>query len=99
MLCKPVFDSFVENKIRYFKKCHNGFVSIQLNSIQFSVDLSPLFLKISYFVSPLNILKIKTLTIITQPQVVPSLYKCLCSVEHKERYLEECKQLRILGHH
>ncbi len=26
----------------------------------------------------------------TLPQVVPSLYECLCSAEHKGRYSEEC---------
>ncbi len=26
----------------------------------------------------------------THPQVVPNLYECLCSVEHKGRYSEEC---------
>ncbi len=26
----------------------------------------------------------------THPQVVPNLYECLCSAEHKGRYYEEC---------
>ncbi len=26
----------------------------------------------------------------THPQVVPNLYECLCSAEHKGRYSEEC---------
>jgi len=32
----------------------------------------------------------KTLSSFTQPQVVPNLYECLCSAEHKGRYSEEC---------
>ncbi len=34
-------------------------------------------------------LKMKTLSSSTQPQVVPNLYECLCSAEHKQRYSEE----------
>ncbi len=34
--------------------------------------------------------KIKFLSSFTHPQVVPNLYECLCSVEHKGRYSEEC---------
>ncbi len=26
----------------------------------------------------------------THPQVVPNLYECICSAEHKGRYSEEC---------
>ncbi len=26
----------------------------------------------------------------THPQVVPNLYECVCSAEHKGRYSEEC---------
>ncbi len=32
----------------------------------------------------------KILSSFTHPQVVPNLYECLCSAEHKERYSEEC---------
>ncbi len=35
-------------------------------------------------------LKMKILSSFTHPQVVPSLYECLCSAEHKGRYSEEC---------
>ncbi len=31
----------------------------------------------------------KILSSFTHPQVIPSLYKCLCSAEHKGRYSEE----------
>ncbi len=31
----------------------------------------------------------------THPQVVPNMYECLCSAEHKGRYSEEW----VLGHH
>ncbi len=33
----------------------------------------------------------------TQPQVVPNLYECLCSAEHKGRYSEECGKQRSSG--
>ncbi len=32
----------------------------------------------------------KILSSFTHPQVVPNLYECLCSVEHKGIYSEEC---------
>ncbi len=32
----------------------------------------------------------KILSSFTHPQVVPNLYECLCSAEHKGRYSEEC---------
>ncbi len=32
----------------------------------------------------------KILSSLTHPQVVSNLYECLCSVEHKGRYSEEC---------
>ncbi len=32
----------------------------------------------------------KILSPFTHPQVVPNLYECLCSAEHKWRYSEEC---------
>ncbi len=39
--------------------------------------------------------KMKILSSFTHPQVVPTLYECLCSAEHKERYSKECgKQSR-----
>ncbi len=34
--------------------------------------------------------KRKILSLFTYPQVVPNLYDCLCSTEHKGRYSEEC---------
>ncbi len=34
--------------------------------------------------------KVKILSSFTYPQVVPNLYECLCSAEHKGRYSEEC---------
>ncbi len=34
--------------------------------------------------------KMKILSSITDPNVVPNLYECLCSAEHKARYSEEC---------
>ncbi len=34
--------------------------------------------------------KMKILSSFTHPQVVPNLYQCLCSAEHKGRYSEEC---------
>ncbi len=34
--------------------------------------------------------KMKSLSSSTHPQVVPNLYECLCSAEHKGRYSEEC---------
>ncbi len=32
----------------------------------------------------------KILSSFTHPQVIPNLYECLCSAEHKGRYSEEC---------
>ncbi len=32
----------------------------------------------------------KILSLFTHPKVVPNLYKCLCSAEHKGRYSDEC---------
>ncbi len=34
--------------------------------------------------------KMKILSSCTHPQVVPNLYECVCSAEHKGRYSEEC---------
>ncbi len=34
--------------------------------------------------------KMKILSSFTRPQVVPNLYECVCSAEHKGRYSEEC---------
>ncbi len=34
--------------------------------------------------------KMKILSSFTHPQVVPNLYECVCSAEHKGRYSEEC---------
>ncbi len=34
--------------------------------------------------------KMKILSSFTHPQVVPNLYECLCSAEHRGRYSEEC---------
>ncbi len=33
----------------------------------------------------------------THPQVVPKLFECLCSAEHKGRYSEECLKQRSSG--
>ncbi len=34
--------------------------------------------------------KMKVLSSFTHPQVLPNLYECLCSAEHKGIYSEEC---------
>ncbi len=34
--------------------------------------------------------KMKILSSFTHPRVVPNLYECVCSAEHKGRYSEEC---------
>ncbi len=39
----------------------------------------------------------KILSSCTHPQVVPNLYECLCSAEHKERYSEECGKQNSSG--
>jgi len=41
--------------------------------------------------------KITILSSFTHLQVVPNLYECVCSAEHKRRYSEECGKC-ILGH-
>jgi len=33
--------------------------------------------------------KMKILSLFPHPHVVPNLYECLCSVEHRGRYFEE----------
>ncbi len=42
-------------------------------------------------------LKMKILSSFTHPQVVPNLYECLCSAEHKGRYSEECGKQQFWG--
>ncbi len=41
--------------------------------------------------------KMKILSSFTPPQVVPNLYECLCSAEHKGRYSEECGKQSSFG--
>ncbi len=41
--------------------------------------------------------KLKILSSFTLPQVVPDLYECLCSAEHKGRYSEECGEKSSSG--
>ncbi len=43
--------------------------------------------------------KIKILSSFTHPQVVPKVYTCLCSAEHKGGYSEECGNRAVLGHY
>ncbi len=39
----------------------------------------------------------KILSSFTHPLVVPNLYECICSAEHKGRYYEECGKLSSSG--
>ncbi len=41
--------------------------------------------------------KMKIRSSFTHPQVVPNLYECLCSAEHKGRYSEECGKQSSYG--
>ncbi len=41
--------------------------------------------------------KMKILSSFTHPQVVPNLYECVCSAEHKGRYSEECGKQQFWG--
>ncbi len=41
--------------------------------------------------------KMKILSSFTHPQVVPNLYECVCSAEHKGRYSEECEKQSSSG--
>ncbi len=41
--------------------------------------------------------KMKILSSFTNPQVIPNLYECLCSAEHKGRYFEECGKQSTSG--
>ncbi len=41
--------------------------------------------------------KIKILSSFTHPQVVTNLYECVCSVEHKGRYSEDCGKQSSFG--
>ncbi len=41
--------------------------------------------------------KMKILSSFTHPLVVPNLYECICSAEHKGRYYEECGKLSSSG--
>ncbi len=43
--------------------------------------------------------KMKILSSFTHPRVIPSLYECLCSAEHKGRYSEEFGKQSSSGHH
>ncbi len=48
---------------------------------------------IMFSVFPLKVIvhpKMKMMSSFTRPEVVPNLYECLCSAEHKGRYSEEC---------
>ncbi len=47
---------------------------------------SQLFLLLKYEVKGIVHPKMKMLSSFTHPQVVPNLYECLCSAEHKGRY-------------
>ncbi len=51
-----------------------------------SLSLSSHNLVIKGIVHP----KMKILSSFTLPQLVPNLYECVCSAEHKGRYSEEC---------
>ncbi len=60
---------------------------MQQNFLNFwSHDRASLFLRLKGIVHP----KMKILSSFTHPQVVPNLYECVCSAEHKGRYSEEC---------
>ncbi len=41
--------------------------------------------------------KMKILSSYPHPQVVPNLYKCVCSAKHKLRYSEECRKQTSSG--
>ncbi len=41
--------------------------------------------------------KMKILSSFTHPHVVPNLYECVCSAEHKGRYSEECRKQSSSG--
>ncbi len=41
--------------------------------------------------------KMKILSSFTHSQVVPNLYECLCSAEHRGRYSEECRKQSSSG--
>ncbi len=41
--------------------------------------------------------KMKIRSSFTHPQVVPNLYECICSAEHKGRYSEECEKQNSSG--
>ncbi len=51
----------------------------------------PTFLKYKVEINIKGIVhpKMKIVSSFTHPQVVPNLYECLCSAEHKGRYSEE----------
>ncbi len=57
-----------------------------VNSLVFASLFNPKKACLKGIVHP----KVKMLSSFTHPQVVPNLYKCLCSVEHKGRYSGEC---------
>ncbi len=41
--------------------------------------------------------KMTILSSFIHPQVVPNLYECVCSAEHKGRYSEECEKQSSYG--
>ncbi len=61
------------------------------------IKFEHLWLKVKGIVHP----KMKMMSPFTHPQVVPNLFECLCSAEHKGRYSEECEKQSNsgLGHH
>ncbi len=55
------------------------------------------YVRLIYLLKEIVHPKILILSSFTHPQVVPNLYECLCSAEHKGRYSEECGNRADLG--
>ncbi len=77
-----------------------------LRVIFFMIHCVHIFFEISQYITIPNFFfylkgkvhpKITILSSFTHPQVVPNLYECLCSAEHKGRYYEECRKQSSSG--
>ncbi len=78
------------NLLKPFKKFRQCLV---INFVNVGLRPSSSALLLKGIVHP----KMKILSSFTHPQVVPNLYECLCSAEHKGRYSEECGKQQFWG--
>ncbi len=79
-----VFQELVEARFELLK-------TAQQTTVLIETQFQPLWFNTSvWMLKGIVHPKMKILSSFTHPQVVPNLYECLCSAEHKGRYSEEC---------